>query len=233
MRPTILLSYVVLCCFGMALGLFVLAPLVVYPFGLKSNSGKELEKCTAVPQLFRLDLDTGRWLHRKGQNGCSSATSLLCPGRACQRKDSRTLSVIVEFRPKTIHETKNTLPCYFSSVEVWDFFRGKTILYYPVMLSHFLNSLGNYTRRAIAPKMCKINQSSVVLSVDFLIDGESILTWLVFWTGTARSVLTGAGLKWLNITGWYNDNDAFLASGIKEVLPCQFKIIPLAAVHAK
>ena len=32
---------------------------------------------------------------------------------------------------------------------------------YPVMLSPFLHSLGNYTRRAIFPEMCKINQSSV------------------------------------------------------------------------
>ena len=35
------------------------------------------------------------------------------------------------------------------------------VLFYPVMLSHFLHSLGNYTRRAIFPDMCKINQSSV------------------------------------------------------------------------
>ena len=34
------------------------------------------------------------------------------------------------------------------------------VLYYPVMLSHFLHSLGNYTRGAIFPEMCKINQSS-------------------------------------------------------------------------
>ena len=35
------------------------------------------------------------------------------------------------------------------------------VLYYPVRLRHFLHSLGNYTRRAIFPEMCKINQSSV------------------------------------------------------------------------
>ena len=33
------------------------------------------------------------------------------------------------------------------------------VLYCPVMWSHFLHSLGNYTRRAIFPEMCKINQS--------------------------------------------------------------------------
>ena len=32
---------------------------------------------------------------------------------------------------------------------------------YPVMLNHFLHPLGNYTRRAIFPEMCKINQSSL------------------------------------------------------------------------
>ena len=36
-------------------------------------------------------------------------------------------------------------------------------LYHPVMLSHFLHSLGNYTRRAISLEMCEINQSSVDL----------------------------------------------------------------------
>ena len=34
---------------------------------------------------------------------------------------------------------------------------------YPVMLSHSLYALGNYTPRAIFPEMCKINQSSVDL----------------------------------------------------------------------
>ena len=50
------------------------------------------------------------------------------------------------------------------------------ILYYPIVVSYFLHSLGNYTRRAIFPEMCKINQSSVVLWVNCLIDGKSILT---------------------------------------------------------
>ena len=35
------------------------------------------------------------------------------------------------------------------------------LLYCPLMLSHFLHLLGNYTRRAIFPEMCKINQSNV------------------------------------------------------------------------
>ena len=35
------------------------------------------------------------------------------------------------------------------------------VLCCPVLLSHFLHSLGNYTRRAIFSEMCKINQSSV------------------------------------------------------------------------
>ena len=36
-----------------------------------------------------------------------------------------------------------------------------TVLYYLVMSSHCLHSLGNYTHRAIFPKMCKISQSSI------------------------------------------------------------------------
>ena len=35
------------------------------------------------------------------------------------------------------------------------------VLCYPVMLRHLLHPLGNYTRRAMFPGMCKINQSSV------------------------------------------------------------------------
>ena len=49
------------------------------------------------------------------------------------------------------------------------------ILYCPVMMSHFLHSLGNYTRRAIFPEMCKINQSSVDFHCELLVD------WLIDW----------------------------------------------------
>ena len=73
------------------------------------------------------------------------------------------------------------------------------LLYHPVMSSHFLHSLGNYARRAIFPEACKINQSinqsSIVLSVDCLIDDKSILTWLVYWIRTARSVFYRGGAK--------------------------------------
>ena len=48
------------------------------------------------------------------------------------------------------------------------------ILYYPVVLSHFLHSLGNYTRGAIFPETCKINQSSI----DFHCKP---LGWLIDW----------------------------------------------------
>ena len=41
----------------------------------------------------------------------------------------------------------------------------------------------------------------VNLSVDWLIDDKFTLTWLVYWIRSARSVLTGAGLKWLNTIG--------------------------------
>ena len=42
------------------------------------------------------------------------------------------------------------------------------------------------------------------LSVDCLIDDELTLTWLVYWNRTARSVFTGAGLKWPNTAGQYS-----------------------------
>ena len=31
------------------------------------------------------------------------------------------------------------------------------------------------------------------------------VTWLIYWIRTARSVFTGAGLKWLNITRWHSE----------------------------
>ena len=40
--------------------------------------------------------------------------------------------------------------------------------------------------------------------IDWLIDHKLTLTWLVYWTRTTRSVFTGAGLKWPNITGQYS-----------------------------
>ena len=49
--------------------------------------------------------------------------------------------------------------CLFSFI-----FKHKLPLYCPVMSSHFLHPLGNYTLRAIFPEMCKINQSGVDLS---------------------------------------------------------------------
>ena len=52
-----------------------------------------------------------------------------------------------------------------------------------------------------------INQAwtfSVNLSIDWLIEAELTLTWLVYWIRTARSVFTGAGLKWPNSTGQYS-----------------------------
>ena len=39
--------------------------------------------------------------------------------------------------------------------------------------------------------------------IDWLVD-KSTLTWLVYWIRTARSVFTGAGLKWPNTAGKYS-----------------------------
>ena len=85
-------------------------------------------------------------------------------------------------------------------------------LFCPVMLSHVLQSLGNYTPRAIFPGNVQ-NQSIkrrlslwTFRSIDWLIDDKLTLTWLVYWNRTARSVFTGAGLKWLNTTGWYRSS---------------------------
>ena len=84
---------------------------------------------------------------------------------------------------------------------------GRNILYHPVMLSSFLPSLGNYTRRAIFPEMCKINQSSVDFHgkplgwlLDWLTKSWLWLDWFIGFVPPDR-FLREAGLKWLNITG--------------------------------
>ena len=40
--------------------------------------------------------------------------------------------------------------------------------------------------------------------IDWLIDDKLTLTWLVYWIPTARSVFTGAGLKWPNTARQYS-----------------------------
>ena len=67
--------------------------------------------------------------------------------------------------------------------------------------------VGQFSRRWIK----SINQSSVDFHgkpfgwlIDWLIDDKLTLTWLVYWIRTVRSVFTGAGLKWLNMTGKYS-----------------------------
>ena len=44
--------------------------------------------------------------------------------------------------------------------------RNGLMLYYPIMLSHSLHSLENYTRRAIIPETCKINQQGYTFIVN-------------------------------------------------------------------
>ena len=68
------------------------------------------------------------------------------------------------------------------------------ILYYPVMLSHFLQSLGNYTRRAIFPEMCTINQSSV----DFHCKSFG---WLIDWRKVNFDLI--GLLDWYRLISFY------------------------------
>ena len=64
--------------------------------------------------------------------------------------------------------------------------------------------VGQFFRRWIK----SINQSSVDFhfkpSIDWLINNKSTLAWLVYWIRTARSVFTGAGLKWPNTAGQHS-----------------------------
>ena len=79
---------------------------------------------------------------------------------------------------------------------VWNFNLWNAVL--SRYVESFLHSLGNYTRRAIFPETCKINQSSV----DFHCKPLWSL-WLDWFSGFVPPdlFLRGAGLKWLNITG--------------------------------
>ena len=87
-------------------------------------------------------------------------------------------------------------------------FLYKIVLYCPAVFGHFFDPPGNHPRGLIFPTVNQINQSSVDFpcnpSVDWLIDDKLTLTWLVYWIRTARSVFTGAGLKWPNIAGQYS-----------------------------
>ena len=56
-----------------------------------------------------------------------------------------------------------------------------------------ITPVGQLSRKC--PK--SINQAQTII-ITFIIT----LTWLVYWIRTARSVFPGAGLKWLNTTGW-------------------------------
>ena len=81
------------------------------------------------------------------------------------------------------------------------------------MLSHFLHSLGIYTRRAIFPEMCKINQSSVDFHckpfhwlIDWLIDWRSVNLDLIglldsyrtisFYEGGAKMIQHNGIIEW-------------------------------------
>ena len=62
---------------------------------------------------------------------------------------------------------------------------------------------GNFSDGGLNQSINQAYTFIVNLSVDWLIDEKLTLTWLAYWSRTARSVFTGAGLKWLNITGQY------------------------------
>ena len=87
----------------------------------------------------------------------------------------------------------------------------RQVLYCPAVFGHFLDPPGNHPRGAIFPKG-ELNQSikrrlplQTFHLIDWLIEDKLTLTWLVDWIRTARSVFTGAGLKWLKTAGQYSN----------------------------
>ena len=96
------------------------------------------------------------------------------------------------------------------------------------VLSHGVRSLfgptrksspwGNFFRRRIK----SINQAWIFivnLSVHWLIDDKLTLTWLLYWTRTARSVFTGAGLQWPNTAGQYSKHSPLGKCGTQHSTP--------------
>ena len=67
-----------------------------------------------------------------------------------------------------------------------------------------LNQSINQEWQPIPTTMAEALRSRSFRLIDWLIDDKSTLTWLVYWIRTARSVFTGAGLKWPNTAGQYS-----------------------------
>ena len=64
-----------------------------------------------------------------------------------------------------------------------------------------------------------------IWSIDCLIDNKLTLTWLVYWIRTARSVSTGAGLKWPNTAGQHSTCNSTLMVFALEWCSCS-KSVP-------
>ena len=105
----------------------------------------------AVPSQPDADLIS---LQEHGIFGISQCAKLYLINNLSDQKQS-TIVLCIRYRVMgQLHDRQISIRVTFRMVL-------RLILYHPVMLSHYLHSLGNYTRRAIFPEMCKINQSSV------------------------------------------------------------------------
>ena len=84
------------------------------------------------------------------------------------------------------------------------------MLFFPVTVSsRYVESLFAFTRGIIPvgqfSRKCAQSINQPWTFIGWLLDWRKVnLSWLVYWVRTARSVFTGAGLKWLNITGYYS-----------------------------
>ena len=103
-----------------------------------------------------------------------------------------------------------------------------TLLHCPAVSGHFwthpeIIPVGQFFRPWIKSINQSINQGRQQIMVEtlhsrscrlivWLIDDKSTLTWLVYWIRTARSVFTGAGLKWPNTAGHYSYCDTLFPS---------------------
>ena len=117
---------------------------------------------TQIGQIHRIECERHRDLSGRNQKSL----------RKGQKRKNRTLRWDISSGQKTITMAAWQVfePCFPQTPSSLDHCgsncRGKTCwmqIHTTIVqkLSHFLPSLGNYTRRAIFPETCKINQSSV------------------------------------------------------------------------
>ena len=106
-------------------------------------------------------------------------------------------------------------PLHFLMIKFYqEYFWAPVDVMIVTVLSRGVRWLFGPTRKSSPWGNFSDGRSFVVGSSDWLIDDKSTLTWLVCLSRAARSVFTGAGLKWPNTAGQYS---IFLSTTEQEI----------------